>query len=188
MSFLSSTYKCQDPSCTDCVDFRISPNSTSAPISISYLKDHPRNPYVPPLPHIVRNGNALPGVSIPPRRDITDYIPAQYDKMSKPSDAQFEKTNSIRLGRQAPPGLGPRPPQRKDLGLEIVPNCLPPRQNVRELNQWLWQQKELREKAQRRRNATQRKMEDDIRKSKEKSRDGNKGRRDSVTDVAVFFE
>jgi hypothetical protein len=189
MSFLFSTYRCQDPSCTDYVDFKISPNSTSAPIPIPYPKDHPGNPYMPPLPHILRNGNALPGVSKPPRRDITDYLPAQYDKMPKPSDAQFEKTDPIRLGIRVPPGFGPRPSQRKDLGLEIVPDYLPAMQNVRVMNQWLWQQKELREEAaERRRMATRQKMEENIRQSKEKSRDGNKGRRDSITDVALSFE
>lgn len=138
------------------------------------------------IPHDLLNGNAHPGLAKLPREDITDYIPVHYERMPKPSNARFAKINCARLGQILPPGSGPKAPPRKDLSLKIVPDDVPPRQNKRAQNQWLWQRKEM----QRMEKIAQQRMEEDMMEGEEREKrpsDGRKARCDLVTSVAVSF-
>lgn len=183
-----SPYECDDPSYHDptSLDLQITPHSKSTPVTISYPKEHRRYELPRDLPQVLRNGNALPGLAKLPRKDILDYIPVHYERMPKPSNTRSTRTDPTRLGQTLPPVTGPRTPPRKDLGFEIVPDEVPPRQNKRAQNQWLWQRSELKEEVRRMKKVAQHMVKEDVRKREESSWPSHrKARRDSVLSVAV---
>lgn len=195
MSSLPSPYECDDPSCKDptCLDLQITPHFTSEAVTIPYPTGHPKYELPKNLPPILRKRNADAGLAKIPRKDILEYIPVHYERTPKPSNARFAKTNPIRLGLKLPPGFGPKPPPRKDLGFEIVPDDTSPRHNKRARNQWQWQRqrqrKELEEEVERMKGTAQQAMEEDVRK-REGSKfwpGGRKVRLDSVMSTAISF-
>lgn len=158
-----------------------SPNSTSRPIPIPA----PYSAENEPLPRILQNGNATPGVSLPPRRDITDYTPWQHLKRAQPSTARFEMTDPSRLGQIVPPGFGPKRPPRKDLGLGIVPDRVPAGGNVRELNQWAWENAWRRERVKETGLAARRDMAEETNRRWQARKRGSRRRRSDSVTVAV---